>query len=52
MRFFQNTCKFSTVEKISLFFSENMRSSIITTQKLYIGLLNRENIFHEIDLLF
>ena len=32
MRFFQNTRKFSTVEKISLFFSENMRSSIITTK--------------------
>ena len=50
MRFFQNTRKFSTVEKISLFFSENMRSSIITTKNF--GLLNPENIFHEIDLLF
>ena len=40
MCFFQNTRKFSTVEKISLFFSENMRSSIITT-------INREIIFHD-----
>ena len=30
--FFQNTRTFSTVEKISLFFSENMRFSIITTK--------------------